>query len=144
MASGAAQGAAGAASTGAFDPRGYDIDTLFRSTGANANPANADTRMEAARILAKGLAFGDVSADRTYLAQLVAARTGIPETEAQKRVDDVIAAEKAAEAEVRKAADAARKAASALSIFTALSMLVGAFIACAAASLGGQQRDEHA
>jgi len=145
VASGAAQGAAGAASTGAFDPRGYDIDTLFRSTGANANAANADTRMEAARILAKGLASGDVSApDRTYLAQLVAARTGIAEPDAQKRVDDVIAAEKAAEAEVRKAADAARKAASALSIFTALSMLVGAFIACAAASLGGQQRDEHA
>jgi hypothetical protein len=28
-----------------------------------------------------------------------------------------------------------------LSIFTALSMLVGAFIACVAAALGGQQRD---
>jgi hypothetical protein len=41
------------------------------------------------------------------------------------------------------AADAARKAAAALSIFTGLSMLVGAFIACIAAALGGQQRDEH-
>jgi hypothetical protein len=40
-----------------------------------------------------------------------------------------------------QAADAARKAASYLSIFMALSMLVGAFIACAAAALGGQQRD---
>ncbi len=100
--------------------------------------------MEATRILAKGAATGDVpAADRTYLAQLVAARTGIAEPEAQKRVDEVIAAEKDAEAKVRQAADTARKAASAVSIFTALSMLIGAFIASAAAALGGQQRDEH-
>lgn len=43
----------------------------------------------------------------------------------------------------REAADAARKAAAAFSFFTALSMLIGAFIACVAAALGGQQRDEH-
>jgi hypothetical protein len=43
----------------------------------------------------------------------------------------------------RQAADVARKAAAAFSIFTGLSMLVGAFIACIAAALGGQQRDEH-
>jgi hypothetical protein len=144
VASGAAQGAAGAASSGALDSRAYDIDSLFRTTRPDANASNADTRMEAARMLAKGLAAGDVPAsDRTYLAQLVAARTGITEPEAQKRVDDAIAAEKAAEARVRQAADTARKAASALSIFTAISMLVGAFVACAAAALGGQQRDEH-
>jgi hypothetical protein len=28
------------------------------------------------------------------------------------------------------------------SIYTALSMLIGAFIACAAAAVGGRQRDE--
>jgi anti-sigma factor RsiW len=39
--------------------------------------------------------------------------------------------------------DSARKAASAFSIFTALSMLTGAFIACAASALGGQERDVH-
>ena len=41
------------------------------------------------------------------------------------------------------AADAARKAASAAAIVTAVSMLVGAFIASAAAALGGNLRDEH-
>ena len=40
-------------------------------------------------------------------------------------------------------ADAARKAGAYAAIFTALSMLIGAFIACAAAALGGQQRDLH-
>jgi hypothetical protein len=44
----------------------------------------------------------------------------------------------------RQAADAARKATAEASIFTALSMLVGAFIACIAAALGGQRRDLHA
>jgi hypothetical protein len=39
--------------------------------------------------------------------------------------------------------DAARKAASALSIFTALSMMVGAFIASVAAAIGGHERDLH-
>jgi hypothetical protein len=44
---------------------------------------------------------------------------------------------------VRDKADKARKAASSASIFTALAMLVGAFIACVTAALGGLQRDEH-
>jgi hypothetical protein len=39
--------------------------------------------------------------------------------------------------------DAVRRAASALSIFTALSMLVGAFIASVAAAIGGHERDLH-
>jgi hypothetical protein len=44
---------------------------------------------------------------------------------------------------VRQAADAARKAGAYLSIFLALSMLTGAFIASTAAALGGRQRDEY-
>jgi hypothetical protein len=81
--------------------------------------------------------------DKTYLAQLVAARTGLSQADAEKRVDDVIAQEKAAELKVRQAADAARKAGAYLSIFLGLSMLIGAFIACTAAALGGRQRDEY-
>jgi hypothetical protein len=105
----------------------------------------ADARAETARILAKGMTTGDIpAADRTHLAQLVAARTGISDTDAQKRVDDVIAQVQAAEVKARQAADAARKASSAASIFTSLSMVIGAFIACVAAALGGQLRDQHA
>ena len=48
----------------------------------------------------------------------------------------------AAEAKARQVADTARKSASAMSIFTALSMVIGAFIASAAAALGGSLRDE--
>jgi ABC-type transport system involved in cytochrome bd biosynthesis fused ATPase/permease subunit len=94
--------------------------------------------------MARSLSSGDVpAADRTYLAQLVAARTGVSDTDAQKRVDDTIAQVQADETKARQAADAARKASAAASIFTALAMVIGAFIACAAAALGGQLRDLH-
>jgi len=38
---------------------------------------------------------------------------------------------------------AAQKSSAAFAIFTAISMLVGAFIACVSAALGGRLRDEH-
>jgi len=150
--SGGASGSAGdsSASAGTMSPVGsvsaYNIDTLFRATQPNANGAgsNADARAEATRIMARSLSSGDVpAADRTYLAQLVAARTGVSDTDAQKRVDDTIAQVQADETKARQAADAARKASAAASIFTALAMVIGAFIACAAAALGGQLRDLH-
>ena len=91
-----------------------------------------------------GVRNGDVSPpDKAYLASLVAARTGLSQADAAKRVDDVIAQAKAAELKAREAADAARKAGSYLSIFIGLSMLIGAFIASAAGALGGRQRDEY-
>ena len=144
VASGTAQGAAGSAQSALSQARAYDVDTLFRPAQPDADAAPGNAAAEATRILATGITNGEVSAaDRTYLAQLVAARTGLPQADAQTRVDSVIAQEKAAETKARQAADTARKAASAFSIFTALSMLIGAFIASVAASLGGRLRDEH-
>jgi hypothetical protein len=138
---GAAQGATQAAASS--DPSAYFVDTLFRSETPNANPTNQDVKGETGRILAKGLRDGDLSApDRTYLARLGAARTGLSQADAEKRVNDVFAQVKDAEMKVRQAADAARKAGAYLSIFTALSMMVGAFIAAAAGVLGGTHRDE--
>jgi hypothetical protein len=152
LASGVAQGASQAASQGIGQSSGdgtqsgagYYIDSLFRSDHPSANASNGEVRSEAGRILAMGLRNGDVpAADKTYLAQLVAARTGLSQADAQKRVDDVIAQEKAAEEKARQAADKARKAASSLAFFTFFSMLIGAFIASAAAAFGGRQRDEY-
>jgi hypothetical protein len=65
-------------------------------------------------------------------------------TEAQSRVDSAIAKLQAAKLQAKQAADKARRAAEAASIFTALAMLIGAFIACVSASLGGKLRDLHA
>jgi hypothetical protein len=151
VASGAASGAGHAATQAAAgsgatssDPTAYFVDSLFRTDRPAADTSDSDVRTQTTRILVHGMRTGDLPApDKTYLAQLVSARTGLSQADAEKRVDDVIAQEKAAEQAVRQSADAARKAGMYLSIFTALSMLVGAFIACTAAALGGRQRDLH-
>lgn len=140
-AQGASQGAAG--STGLSDPTSYLVDTLFRSDRPDPGASSADSKSEATRILATSLSNGSMApADKSYLAQMVAARTGISQPDAEKRIDDFTAQAKAAETKARAAADEARKAAAKLAFYTVFSMLIGAFIASAAAALGGQQRDE--
>ena len=140
VAAGVAQGA-GEAVGGAADPMAYFTDRLFRSPTAPVE--NAEVRTETALILARGAtadAFpGD---DRDYLVQLVATQTGVPAEEAAARVDAAIADAQAAEAEVRAAADDARQAAAGVAFYAFLSMLIGAFIACVAAVIGGRQRDD--
>jgi hypothetical protein len=144
LASAAAQGAGTATlQSGGVDPTGYLVDTLFRSDHPDANANPQEVRTEAARIIVSGLRNGDVPpADKTYLSELVAARTGISQADAQKRVDDVIAKAKDAEVRLRQAADTARKTAAAAAFFAAFSMLVGAFIAAVAATIAGHRRDE--
>jgi hypothetical protein len=73
-------------------------------------------------------------ADRTYVAQVVAARTGLSQADAEKRVNDVIT-------EAKTAADNARKGAAKLSLWLTAAMLFGAFAASLAAVEGGSLRD---
>jgi hypothetical protein len=142
VASGAAQ-AAGAAAPLA-QSRGYDVDSLLRGEKPEFAASGASTRAEVTRIFASDIGGDDMSqADRSYLVGMIANRTGLSSADAEKRVDEVIAREKAAATKAREAADTARKSAAAFAIFTALSMLVGAFIASAAAAYGGSLRDEH-
>jgi hypothetical protein len=132
-ASGVAQAGVTAAASGQSSAGEYEIDSLFRSSGDAVQP---EVRTEAMRILVKGVSAGEVpAADQQYLAELVATRTGISQAEAQQRVNT--------EVKTRELADAARKATSAAAICTALSMLIGAFIASVAAALGGRERDSH-
>jgi hypothetical protein len=146
LAGGAAR-AAGATAAQAGEPlagtTAYLTDTLFRSD----HPATAippELRAEAGRILLTATAGNGLSdPDKTYLSGLVAATTRVDQATAGKRVDDAIAAIRKAEADLRKAADAARKAAAAFAFAMAFSLLIGAFIASAAGALGGQQRDHY-
>ncbi|HEX3996462.1 MAG TPA: hypothetical protein VHX39_35265 [Acetobacteraceae bacterium] len=143
---GTATRATGTAAAGAAQAatRAYDADMLYRGEKPELATSDQQTEMETTRILARGVENGGISdGDKAYLVDQVAARTGLSHDDAQKRVDDVVAQEKAAETKAREAADTARKSASAVSIFTALSMLIGAFIASAAAAYGGSLRDEH-
>jgi hypothetical protein len=125
-------------------PGGYLTDLLLRG---DRNPADAGMeRLELGRILAEGLRRGTLpEADRTYAAEVIAARTGLSQVDAEKRVDAVYAQGKsiAADAELaaRRAADAARKAAAQASLWMFADLLTGAFCASFAATIGGRQRD---
>lgn len=130
--SGAAQGAVSAASSSPVD--GY-VDTLLRSPNAqNGNPA--DSRAELTRLLTTSLrSGGDLNpADRSYVASVVAARTGLSQPDAEKRVNDVITTAKSN-------LDDARKAAAKLAMWLTFSLLLGAFCAALAATEGGGMRD---
>jgi hypothetical protein len=114
---------------------GYFVDALLRRSTPSSAQDNATTRGEVGLILANGLKQGSMpSADRSYLAQVVAARTGISEPDAEKRVDGAFV-------QAQEVADAARKAVAHAMYWTFLALLVGAFCASFAATIGGRQRD---
>jgi len=126
---------AAATAASAADPDSYFVDTLFRSDRLGAESKDVSVQAEAGRILANALRQSQMpAADQTYLASLVAARTGITEPEAEKRVSDVMA-------DARQAEDTARKATAHLLLWLFLALLMGAFSASYAATIGGRQRD---
>lgn len=165
----------GSNAAGTADMSGYFIDSLFRpatpassapaaSTGAPAAPA-ADTtpgvapladgrdnsvtpgqRAEVMRIFANALRTGALpDADKSYLAQLVARRTGMSQADAEKRVSDKFTTYKQniddAATKAKTAADTARKAAAYGSLWMFVALLCGAFIASFTATYGGRLRD---
>ncbi|HEY3677361.1 MAG TPA: hypothetical protein VGL45_01490 [Bradyrhizobium sp.] len=132
----ATQGAAATAQTsGPMD--GY-VDMLLRSdTPAAGNAANAsDTRGELTRLFVSDMRNGGElkPADRAYVSKVVAARTGLSQADADKRVNEVATQAKAD-------ADAARKTTAQLAFWLVASLLVGAFCASLAATEGGGLRD---
>jgi hypothetical protein len=99
------------------------------------------TREELSRLLIASIfntnrldANGLNVADRTYMAQVVVAHTGLKQADAEKRVSDVAD-------QLKEAADKARKAARNFALWLAASLLFGAFAASLAAAEGGGLRD---
>jgi hypothetical protein len=122
----------------------YEVDKLFRSSTFGGAALLGDARLEASHIAVNAFADGSISsADRSYLIDQVIARTGASQADAQARVDNFITAVTQAQEKLKTEAESARKAAAEASIYLALSMLIGAFIASVAAALGGRIRDEH-
>jgi len=116
-------------------PNAYLVDTLLRSTATGSEKDNTLVRGEIGLILANGIREGSLpTADRTYLAQVVAARTGASQADAERRVDG-------AYAQAQQATDTARKAAAHAMYWTFVALLIGAFSASFAATVGGRERD---
>jgi len=120
------------------DRTSYYVDTLFSGERAASNAAGAEqASAEASRLFTRALTPGTefTGTDRTRMARLVAARTGLSQQEAEQRVDQVITQAKAA-------ADQARKAASKMAFWMAAALLAGALAASIAAIEGGRERDD--
>jgi hypothetical protein len=118
-----------------LDPNAYFVDTLLRGNGSAAQQPDPSERAEVSRIFIHDLPHGTLSdGNRTYLAQLVAARTGVNSSDAEKRVTAVFT-------EAQESAEGARKAFAHLSLWLFVALLSGAFSASYAGTIGGKQRD---
>jgi hypothetical protein len=122
------------------NPSQVYVDRLFR-TEAAAPPASAPAgpdmaRAEVTRLWTSSFAENADLAppDRAYVARLVAARTGMSQADAEKRVTDVVT-------EAKAAADRARRGAAKMAFWMTAYFLFGAFAASLAAVEGGQLRD---
>lgn len=116
------------------------LDTLLRPVAQKPDVRTDDARAQAARLLGQAQPIASVitpaiTASRAQLVQLVTARTGVPEAEADKRVAE-------ASAELQTITSRAKKMAVVLGFFTAAALLVAAAAAWAAAEMGGKHRDE--
>jgi hypothetical protein len=152
LANGVAAGRAGASTqaTRSTNPADIYVDKLFRAppgapTAAAPAAATADNAgaMSAIRARAEVVRLWtadfrddqDLSAnDKTYVAQLVAARTGLSQADAEKRVNEVVT-------EAKTAIDNTRRAAAKMSFWLTAALLFGAFAASLAAAEGGALRD---
>lgn len=154
LANGAAAGVSGVTSQ-AVNPADIYVDKLFRPTAAqsaspssstsdagNTNPVTSNgansnqSRPEVLRLWTASFKNNqDLSAaDRAYVAQIVAARTGLSQADAERRVNDVIT-------DAKTAADNTRIGAAKLSFWLTAAMLFGALAASLAAVEGGSLRD---
>lgn len=150
---------------------GYFIDTLFRPMSSNAgsngaaqseaptasgpgatamegrdNAITPAQRVEVTRIFANAMRTGALpNEDKSYVAQLLARRTGVSRAEAEKRINDTYTAVKRnvddAAMKAKEAADTARQAMAYGSMWMFVALLCGAFVASFSAIYGGRQRD---
>jgi hypothetical protein len=141
----AAQAAGQAASEGSSAV--YFTDMLFRADHPDTSSDPAAARAEVGRILVTDALSGEMpAADKAYIAQVVAARTGLSQADADKRVSEVVeqaknAKNKAIDA-AKAAADAARKTGVYVALWAFISLLIGAFSASFMATVGGRVRDD--
>lgn len=153
---GTAVSATNLAGNAKVNPVDYFTDLLLRSeqvtvaadsTVINSSGNSNGVRLEVSRILSTNVVNGALSpSDRDYLARLVARRADMSQMDATKRVDAVFEQFNKSVTETRNsgkiAADQARKAAANSALWMFVALLLGAFVASLAATLGGRQRDK--
>lgn len=113
----------------------YYVDSLFRNPAGRSDTASPSQRAEAELIFAKALSSGTLpTGDQTYLTQLVATETGVSPQDSQQRVSTALA-------DAQRNAETLRRATAHSLLWMFIALLIGAFSASFAATLGGRQRD---
>jgi hypothetical protein len=138
----AATATAGQAASQVYVDRLFRADTAASQAAGGGAPAatpgtgNEAARAEVNRLWAMSVRDGNelAAADRTYVARLVAAQTGMSQQDAERRVNEVVNQPKAA-------ADAARRGAAKLAFWMTAALIFGAFASSLAAVEGRQLRD---
>jgi len=139
-------------------PIDYFVDSLFRKDinaagsgsgvmpGRNPELTTAGSRGEVTRIFMNSISTGPLPVeDIRYVGQIVSLRTGLTQQDAEKRVSDTYARLQTklrdTETAAKEAADKGRKASAYVVLWIFISLLIGAFVASFAATVGGRQRD---
>lgn len=131
------------------DQLSYFADALLRPGQAQPGqpaaqpqqPVPQDVRGEISRIMARSALNREMSQqDRSYLATIVAQRTGMSPDEAQRRVSETFTQ---MEQSLRDAADKARKAGALGGFLTAASIVIAFAAAWWGAVRGGHHRDDN-
>jgi hypothetical protein len=129
----------GAAAGGAAAPAAGAAGGATPGAGGGAMVSRAPVT----RIFAASLKSGQLEPrDKATLVATVQQQTGLPQAEAEKRVDESYNDLKTAEQKARDAAEAARKAALITAFAVAATLLLGAAAACAGAAAGARHRHE--
>lgn len=136
-------GSAASATARAVDPA-YISDRLLRPANpgqpAQGQVVDDATRAQVGRILANALATGDLpQADKDYLSQLIASRTGVSPEDAQRRLTEIYDQAKATALDT---AEKARKGAALAGFWMVFIMFIAGLAAWWAGTVGGNHRDD--
>ncbi len=114
----------------------FELDRLFWSDNRQ-QATDAQSRAQAGRIIERGLGKKELAKDdHDHLVQLVSARTGLPQADADRRLTQVLS-------ESRDAAAKARQSVVIIAFTLAAALAAGAAAAWGAAVTGGRHRDEN-
>lgn len=131
-------------------PTDYAVDRLLAPAPGSPSGSPSGNQQQAAaptdnapilRAFSASLKSGQLAQrDKEMLVGIVMQRTGLPQADAEKRVDESYAELKQAEQKVRAAAEVARKAALITAFAAAATALIGCAAACVGASAGADHR----
>ena len=125
------------------EPRGTATPAAPPQPGPSAQRDDQALRSEVGRIFAATIQNREFSErDRNYLVRVIQTRTGLPEAEAQSRVDGAVNEARDLEIKAREQADKARRAAIITGFIAAASLLISLVAACYFAGIGGRHRNE--